>query len=115
MIYAEAVESIVAHPLLVLGGNLMVKRANKKFYEVFKTSPRDTESRFIYELGNGQWNIPELKKLLEEILPKHSEFKDYEIKRDFPVIGQTTMHLSGRRLFHNDKATETILLTMVPS
>lgn len=114
LIYSEAIESIVAHPLIVLSGELKVKRANMKFYETFKTTREETENRFIYELGTGQWNIPELRRLLEEVLPMHSEFSDYEISRNFPVIGQTTMHLQGRRLFYNDKATETILLAMVP-
>ncbi len=114
LMYAEAIEGIVAHPLVVLSGDLKVKRANQKFYEVFEVKREDTENHFIYELGNGQWDIPELRKLLEEVLPKHSEFVEFEINRNFPGIGNTSMRLSGKRLFHNHKATETILLAMVP-
>ena len=111
-IFCEAVESIVAHPLLVLGGDLKIKRANKKFYEVFKTSREETENQFIYKLGNGQWNIPDLRKALEEVLPKKSEFTDYKVTHDFPGLGRRTMRLDGRRLFYQNKATETILLAI---
>ncbi len=112
LIYAEAVESIYSHPLLVLNGELKVKRANKKFYEVFKSTPSDTENRYIYDLGNKQWNIPELRELLEKVLPQNSEIRDYKVTHKFPNIGKKTMNLSGRRLFHHDVATETILLAI---
>lgn len=112
LIYSEAVESIYAHPLVVLGGDLRVKRANKKFYEVFSATPRDTENRFIYDLGNEQWNIPELRELLEKVLSQNSEITNFKVSHRFPKIGQRTMNLSARRLFYQDRATETILLSI---
>jgi two-component system CheB/CheR fusion protein len=115
VVYTEAVEGIIAHPLIVLTGNLTVKRANKKFYEVFQTTPTETENHFFYKLGTGQWDLPGLRKLLGEILPKQSEFTDYLVTENFPHIGRTTFYLSGRRLFYHDKSTETILLTMRPA
>jgi len=112
LIYAEAVESIYSHPLLILGGDLIVKRANKKFYEVFKATPRDTENRFIYDLGNEQWNIPDLRDLLEKVLPQNSEITNYKVTHNFPNIGKKTMSLSGRRLFYHNTATETVILAI---
>jgi two-component system CheB/CheR fusion protein len=114
LIYSEAVESFYVHPLLVLGGDLKVKRANRKFYEIFKESPSDTENRFIYDLGSGQWNIPELRNLLEKILPQSSNIANFKVTHDFPKIGRQTMNLSARRLFYNNTATETILLSVEP-
>lgn len=112
LIYSEAVESIYAHPLVVLGGDLRVKRANKKFYEVFSATPRDTENRFIYDLGHSQWNIPELRELLEKVLPQNSEIACFKVTQSLPGLGKRTMNLSARRLFYRDQATETILLAI---
>jgi two-component system CheB/CheR fusion protein len=111
-IYCEAVESIVSNPILVLGGDLKVKRANKKFYTIFKTAPANTVNRFIYDLGDGQWNIPKLRELLEKILPENSEITNYKVTHNFPNVGPMTMSLTGRRLFYEDKSTETILLAI---
>lgn len=112
LIYSEAVESIYAHPLLVLGGDLKIKRANSKFYEVFKVTPAETENRFIYDLGNRQWNIPSLRELLEKVLPQNSDIANYEVTHQFPGIGKKTMILNARRLFYQTSATETILLAI---
>ena len=58
----------------------------------------ETEKRLVYELGAGQWNIPRLRTLLEEILPKNSRFVDFEVECDFPGIGPRTMLLHARKL-----------------
>src|SRR6185369_10914597 len=76
--YAEAVIEAVP-PLLVLDEKLHVQTANKSFCKAFKISARETINRRVYELGNGQWNIPELRTLLEKVLPKKSYFKDFEM------------------------------------
>ena len=78
--YAEAVIEAVP-PLLVLDDKLRVQTANKSFCKSFKISARETVGRRVYELGNGQWNIPELRQLLEEVLPRKSFFKDFEVTR----------------------------------
>src|SRR5207248_1043244 len=77
-----------------------VQKANESFCKSFKISSRQTVNRLVYELGNGQWNIPELRRLLEEVLPRKSSFKDFEVKHDFESIGSRTMLLSGRQVDH---------------
>jgi PAS domain S-box-containing protein len=95
--YAEAVIEEVS-PLLVLDEKLRIQKANKAFCKCFKISARGTVNRRVYELGNGQWNIPKLRTLLEEILPRKRFFKGFEVTHDFQHIGRRTMLLSGRQL-----------------
>jgi len=97
--YAEAVIEAVP-PLLVLDGKLCVQTANKSFCKSFKISARETVGRLVYELGNGQWNIPELRKLLENVLPRKRVFKNFEVTHEFESIGRRTMLLSGRQVDH---------------
>jgi PAS domain S-box-containing protein len=97
--YAEAVIEAVP-PLLVLDRNLRVQTANESFRKSFKISARQTVGRLIYELGEGQWNIPELRGLLEKVLPRKSVFKDFEVTHVFDRIGRRTLRLSGRQVDH---------------
>ena len=83
--YAEATIRTARDPLMVLRADLRVNTANEAFYKTFKTTPDQTEGRLIYDLGNRQWNIPRLRKLLEEILPRNSFFNDFEVTHDFPA------------------------------
>lgn len=96
--YAEAIVSPLPIALLVLEADLRVRSASQLFYETFHVVPEETEGRLIYELGNGQWNIPKLRTFLEEILPDNAIFLDYEVEHTFEEIGQRTMLLNGRRL-----------------
>jgi PAS domain S-box-containing protein len=95
-------------PLLILDQNLRIIMANDSFYSHFQVSAVETENRQIYELGNGQWDIPRLRVLLDEILPRNSFFKDFEITHTFARLGARTILLSGRRVDHLQK----ILLTL---
>jgi PAS domain S-box-containing protein len=95
--FAESIVSTVREPLLILNADLHVKSANHAFYETFQVTPTETEGRFIYDLGKGQWDIPALKQLLEEIVPKNSKFDDFEVEYDFETIGRKTMSLNARR------------------
>ena len=79
--YAEAIITTIREPLLVLDKNLRVKTANNAFYETFQVNEKETEGSLIYDLGNKQWNIPELRTLLEKILPEKTRFKDFEVVR----------------------------------
>ncbi len=97
--YAEAVIEAVP-PLLVLDDKLCVQTANKSFCKSFKISARETVGRRVYELGNGQWNIPKLRTLLENVLPRKRVFKDFEVTHEFESIGRRTMLLSGRQVDH---------------
>ena len=97
--YAEAIIEAVP-PLLVLDEKLRVQTANGSFCQAFKISRSETVNRQVYELGNGQWNIPRLRTLLEDVLPRKSFFKDFEVTHEFEHIGRRTMLLSGRQVDH---------------
>jgi len=97
--YAEAVIQTVP-PLLVLDEKLRVQTANESFRKHFKLSASQTVNRLVYELDHGQWNIPKLRTLLEEVLPRKSSFKDFEVTHEFDSIGRRTMLLSGRQVDH---------------
>jgi two-component system CheB/CheR fusion protein len=88
----------VQQPLIVLDAELRVQRANRSFYESFGVSEAETVNRFVYELGSGQWNIPRLRELLEDVLLQNHTFNNFEIDRDFPVIGPRSMLLNARRV-----------------
>jgi len=96
--YIKTVVDVVREPILILDNKLRVMAANESFYRTFQVSAKDTEERIIYELGNGQWNIPGLRKLLEDILPKNSFFKEFEVTHIFPVIGRKVMILNARQI-----------------
>jgi two-component sensor histidine kinase len=98
--YLDKLVDSLRECLVVLGWDLRVKHANKPFYDTFKVSPAETEGRLVYELGDGQWNIPQLRKLLEDILPKKSSFDDFEVMHEFETIGHRHMLLNARRLDH---------------
>ncbi len=83
---------------MILDATLRVRSANRAFYQTFHVSPEETVDRLIYELGNGQWDIPDLRRLLEDIVPKSSVFNDFELEHTFPVIGHRVMMLNARRL-----------------
>ena len=88
----------VRHPLLILDAELRVRMANRAFYEMFQVAPAETERQLIYTLGNGQWNIPRLRELLEDILPHDSPFDDFYVVHNFPVLGRRSMLLNARRV-----------------
>lgn len=77
--------------------------ANESFYRFFQVRQQETENNFIYDLGNKQWNIPQLKRLLEEILPKNIFFKDFEVDHEFPMIGHKVLVLNARRVYQDTK------------
>ena len=96
--YAQNIVDTVREPLLILDAALRVRSANRAFYQTFHVAPEETEDRLIYELGNGQWDIPALRTLLDELIPTSSVFDDYELEHDFPVIGRRVMLLNARQL-----------------
>src|SRR5947207_5975156 len=96
--YAMNIVDTVREPLLILDATLRVRSANRAFYQTFHVSSEETENRLIYELGNGQWDIPDLRTLLEDVVPKSSVFNDFELEHTFPVIGRRVMLLNARKL-----------------
>ena len=98
--------------MLVLDGDLRVRMASRAFCRRFEVTTTETQSRLVYELGNGQWNIPRLRLLLEEIIPRDSVFDDFEVKHNFPNIGTRVMLLNARRLWRGGHHSEFILLAI---
>src|SRR3990167_1004229 len=96
--YMETLAEVARESFLILDADLRVISVNEVFYKNFQVTPRQTENILLYELGNGQWNIPELKKLLEEILPKKKVVKDYEVEHVFQTIGEKTILLNARQI-----------------
>ena len=110
--YADAIIETVREPLLVLDSQLRVVTANQAFYETFRVSPAETEQRAIYELGTGQWNIPQLRLLLDDVLPQDHRFEGFEVSADFPKIGRRAIVLNARQIYRGSAATQLILLVM---
>ncbi len=98
--YAESVVQTLHEPLLILTADLVVKLANPAFYRYFKVQPEETLGRRIYDLGNGQWDIPTLRMLLEEVLPENSVIDEYEVAYAFQSIGRRVMLLNARKVDH---------------
>ncbi len=109
--FAQNIVDTVREPLLILNADLCVRSANRAFYQTFQVSPEETEDQLIYELGNGQWDIPALRTLLEDIIPQKSVFDDFEIEHDFPTIGPKVMLLNARKLRPGDH-TEFLVLAI---
>jgi two-component system, chemotaxis family, CheB/CheR fusion protein len=109
--YAEAIVETVREPLLVLNLDLRVLTANHSFYETFQVAPTQIEQCLIFELGNGQWDIPKLRSLLAEIIDRTVQFQDFEVEHDFEQIGHKTMLLNARKMPLVDN-TQMILLAI---
>jgi len=110
--YAENIINTVREPLIVLDSDLRVFSSNRSFYNSFKVTPQETVGNLIYDLGNRQWDIPKLRTLLEDILPKNNKFDDYEVEHVFSNIGHKIMLLNARRITHKEKGSQMILLAI---
>src|SRR5712671_1615908 len=108
--FAQGIVDTVREPVLVFDKDLRVIAASRSFYSVFKVSPQDTQGRLLYELGDGQWDIPKLRLLLEKIIPEHGVVEDYKVEHEFPGLGHRTMRLNARQVFYEGGANTTILL-----
>ncbi len=110
---AEGIVDTVSEPLIVLDSALQVVSAGNSFYRHFRVTPEDTVGRKVYDLGNGQWNIPALRQLLEDLLPQKQVLEGYVVEHDFPGLGPRRMVLNARRIVTAKGRTELILLAMV--
>ena len=108
--YAESVIDTVLHPLLVLDQSLVVHRANNAFYDIFQTNPSATLNRPLYQLGNGQWEVPELKEILDKVLTVNETVTSYRVDQAFPALGQRTMLLSARKVPAMDNRSARLLI-----
>lgn len=109
---AQAIVDTVREPVLVLDKDLRVIAASRSFYSAFKVRPENTQGRHLYALGDGQWDIPKLRELLETIIPEHCVMQGYEVEHVFPDLGKRTICLNARQVFYEGGAGTTILLGM---
>jgi two-component system, cell cycle sensor histidine kinase PleC len=98
LVYYKEITETIREPFIILDKDLRVVTANHAFYRIFKVRKKDTVNRLIYELGNNQWDTPELRELLEHVLPKHKGLLNYEVTHDFPSLGRRTILLNARQV-----------------
>jgi len=109
---AENIVNTVREPLIVLDKDLCVISANRSFYQTFRVTEEETKGQLIYELGNRQWDIPQLRELLGTIIPESNVFEDFVVEHDFSEIGHRKMLLNARRIYHEGVGMEMILLAL---
>jgi chemotaxis protein methyltransferase CheR len=109
-ILAQAIVNTIPDPFLVLDDRFRVLAASRSFYETFKVDPEQTRGCLLYGLGDGQWDIPALRLLLETIIPEKTSMDGFEVEHDFPDIGRKTMLLNARKVLYEDSPNATILL-----
>jgi len=110
--FAESVINTVREPLIALDQDLRVVKVSRSFYEYFKVNPEETVGQLIYDLGNKQWDIPKLRELLEDILPKKVSFDNYEVEHNFSTIGWRVMLLNARQIKQRTGKERIILLAI---
>jgi PAS domain-containing protein len=113
--YIRTVIDTAREPFLILDQDLRVVAGNSCFFRTFQVSEKETEGILVYDLGNGQWNIPRLRKLLEDIVPQNTFFRDFEVDHEFPQLGRKIIILNARRIYkeeEEDKKNTLILLAM---
>ncbi|HEY5220877.1 MAG TPA: hypothetical protein VIJ29_01875 [Candidatus Paceibacterota bacterium] len=115
--YIKTIVDTATEPFLVLDKDLCVLAANRSYYKLFQVEIKDTEHKYVYEIGDGEWSAPALKTLLLEILPKDTFFAGFEVDHEFPGIGRKVMLLNGRRIYRQGETEDIfppiILLAMV--
>lgn len=110
--FAESIVDTVREPLLILGPDLRIVRANRSFYQTFKAKPEATEGFNLFELNDGQWDIPMFRRLLGEIQRNHTSFDNFEMEHDFKGLGKRAMLLNARPIFLDAGESKLILLAM---
>jgi PAS domain S-box-containing protein len=107
---AHAIVDTVRDPLLVLDHDLRIVAASRAFFQIFHLVDQDVRGHLIYEIDEGQWNIPELRTILEKIAKDHATVEGYEVDRDFPRVGRRIMLLNARKVFYEQGDHTTTLL-----
>ncbi len=112
-VQAQGIVDTIQDPLLVLDESLRVKAVSRSFLEFFNVDSEETLGQYIYDLGNGQWDVPDLRLLLTRVLPRSAAIVDFLVEHEFPDIGQRSMLLSARTLFRAHGRSESILISLV--
>ncbi len=111
--YNQIILDTIYEPMLILDKNIRIKSANKSFCKIFHVSEEESIGVSLYKLGNNQWNIPRLRELIEEIVPKNNRFSSFEVEHTFPVIGHKIMLLNAHRIIQKSTSEELIVLSIV--
>src|ERR1700754_3376521 len=101
-VLALAIVNTIPEPFLILDEEFRVLTASRSFYEVFKVEAHHTDGRLLFDLGDGQWNIPALRHLLETVIPDRIAMDNFEVEHDFPDVGQRIMLLNARKVIYQD-------------
>ncbi len=109
-VQAQGIVNTLQEPLVVLDRACTVVNANPAFFRTFQTERDSTLGECLFDLGNGQWDIPELRELLADVVPKAAAIIGYEVTHDFPQIGRRTMLVTARRIFHPDETSNQMLV-----
>jgi len=110
---AQAIVNTIIEPFLVLDDKFNVLAASRSFYATFKVNPEETQGRLLYDLGDGQWDIPALRLLLETIIPERTAMDGFEVVHDFPELGRRVMLLNARKVIYDNSDAHTILLAFL--
>lgn len=97
---------------MVLDSDLRVVAASRSYYLCFRVNRQETQGRLLYELGNGQWDIPALRDLLSRIGPQHLTMEAFEVSCEFPGLGHRIMLLNARKVFYEGNNHSTLLLQL---
>ena len=111
-VFSESIVETVREALVTLNADLTVVSANQSFYRIFEISREEALGKRIHQLGNGQWDIPRLRELLDRVITESSSFEDFEVEHDFPSIGQKKMLLNARRIDRDEGRPHLILLAI---
>ncbi len=108
-ILTRAIIDTIREPLIVLDENLRIIVASRSFYKKFNLTHKNTRDKMFYDLGNGQWNVPALRTLLEQVIPKHTTVEDYEVRHDFPFLGSRTMSVNALEIRYENGRKKMLL------
>jgi two-component system CheB/CheR fusion protein len=113
-LFAESIIATVREPLVVLDGELRIVSANRSFYATFGLRPEQTDRQLLYEVADRRWDIPDLRRLLQDILPKQTELHDFKVEHNFPGLGSKVLLLNARQVYGPDQRPPLILLALEP-
>ena len=109
--YSRAIISTLHEPLIVLDKDFRIKTSNDSFFRTFGIKKEDMEGNILFDLEDGEWNIPSLRELLEHIIPKNSSFTNFKVTHDFPRIGEKVFLLNANRIVQKSHGEQLILLS----
>lgn len=111
-LYAESIVTTIREPIIILDKELKVRSANKAFYDKFQVKDDEIEGRLLFEIANGQWNIPGLREILEKVIPQKTSITNFEVVTDFPTLGERTMSLNASQIIRDHGGEQSILLAI---